>query len=259
MSALKTTVYRTSDESALAPALIKAAEAGKQTVCLVELKARFDERRNIGWSQRLEQAGVHVVHGLPAPEDPREDDARRAPRRRRLRRYAHIGTGNYHALTARSYEDLGLFTADPEITADVADLFNYLTGFGRPQRFRKLLVAPFTLRDRLLEEIRRVADAAGGGGAARIRIKVNALHDVPDDRGALPRLAGRRAHRDRRPQHLRAAAGGEGPQRDGHRPQRARPVPRAQPVLHLRRRRRPATTWAAPTSCRATSTTGSRS
>jgi polyphosphate kinase len=176
VSALKTTVYRTSDESALAPALITAAENGKQTVCLVELKARFDEHRNIEWSNRLEQAGVHVVHGFPRMKIHAKTTlvVRRDPDG--LRRYAHIGTGNYHAVTARLYEDFGLFTADEEITADVADLFNYLTGFGRPQRFRKLLVAPFNLRERLVEEIRATA-AAAKDGPASIRVKVNALHD----------------------------------------------------------------------------------
>jgi polyphosphate kinase len=124
VSALKTTVYRTSDESALAPALITAAEQGKQAVCLVELKARFDEERNIQWSQRLEQAGVHVVHGFPRLKIHAKTTlvVRRDPDG--LRRYAHIGTGNYHAVTARLYEDFGFFTADEEITADVADLFN---------------------------------------------------------------------------------------------------------------------------------------
>jgi polyphosphate kinase len=177
VSALKTTVYRTSDESALAPALIAAAEHGKQAVCLVELKARFDEQRNIEWSQRLEHAGVHVVHGFPRMKI----HAKTALVVRRdldgLRRYAHIGTGNYHAVTARLYEDLGLFTADEDITADVADLFNYLTGFGRPQTFRRLLVAPFNLRERLVDEIRAAAAAAAAGLTAAIRIKVNALHD----------------------------------------------------------------------------------
>jgi polyphosphate kinase len=175
--ALKTTVYRTSDESALAPSLIKAAEAGKQTVCLVELKARFDEGRNISWSQRLEKAGVHVVHGLPGLKI--HAKATLVVRREAdgLRRYVHIGTGNYHALTARLYEDLGLFTADEEIASEVADLFNYVTGFGRPQEFRRLLVSPFNLRDRLLEEIERVTKAAAAGKRARIQIKVNGAHD----------------------------------------------------------------------------------
>jgi polyphosphate kinase len=174
---IKTTVYRTSDESPVVPALIEASETGKQTVCLVELKARFDERRNIEWSRALERAGVHVVYGFPnlkihakATLVVRRDE-------NALRRYVHVGTGNYHALTARHYEDFGLFTADEDIAADVADLFNYLTGFGRPQRFRKILVAPFALRTKLIEAIRGVAEAAVAGKRARIRIKVNALTD----------------------------------------------------------------------------------
>jgi polyphosphate kinase len=178
VSALKTTVYRTSDESALAPALIAAAEAGKQTVCLVELKARFDEARNITWSRRLEEAGVHVVHGFPRLKIHAKTTLVVRREADGLRRYVHIGTGNYHALTARGYEDVGLFTSDEEIAADVADLFNYLTGFGRPQRFRKLLVSPFTVRSGLVEEIRAVAQAAADGKRARIRIKVNSLHDA---------------------------------------------------------------------------------
>jgi polyphosphate kinase len=177
VSALKTTVYRTSDESALAPALIAAAEHGKQAVCLVELKARFDEQRNIEWSQRLEHAGVHVVHGFPRMKIHAKTTLVVRRDLDGLRRYAHIGTGNYHAVTARLYEDLGLFTADENITADVADLFNYLTGFGRPQTFRRLLVAPFNLRERLVDEIRATAAAAAAGLTAAIRIKVNALHD----------------------------------------------------------------------------------
>jgi polyphosphate kinase len=175
--AIKTTVYRTSDESPLVPALIEAAENGKQSVCLVELKARFDERRNIEWSRALERAGVHVVYGVPNLKI--HAKATLVVRREAggLRRYVHVGTGNYHALTARDYEDIGLFTADEEIAADVADLFNYLTGFGRPQRFRRLLVAPFALRTRLIDEIRHVAQAAKAGKHARIRIKTNALTD----------------------------------------------------------------------------------
>lgn len=175
--AIKTTVYRTSDDSSLVSSLIECAEDGKQSVCLVELKARFDERRNIEWSRAMEQAGVHVVHGYPDLKIHakmtlvvrREDDG--------LRRYVHIGTGNYNATTARLYEDVGIFTADAEIAADVADLFNYVTGFGRPQRFRKLLVAPFDMRERLVAEIDRVTAAARAGEPARIRLKLNALVD----------------------------------------------------------------------------------
>jgi polyphosphate kinase len=177
VTALKTTVYRTSDESPLVPALIRAAESGKQSVCLVELTARFDESRNIEWSRALEHAGVHVVYGFPNVKVHakmtlvvrRDADG--------LRRYVHIGTGNYHSRNARVYEDFGLFTADDEIAADVADLFNYITGFGRPLEFRKLLVAPFDLRSRLIAEIRAVAQAAAAGKPAWIGIKVNALTD----------------------------------------------------------------------------------
>jgi polyphosphate kinase len=175
---LKTTVYRTSDDSPLVPALIEAAEAGKQSVCLVELKARWDERRNIEWSRALERAGVHVVYGFPNLKTHAKATLIVRREGSGLRRYVHLGTGNYHALTARNYEDLGLFTADEDIAADVADLFNYLTGFGRPQRFRKILVAPFALRTRLIEHIRAVAQAAEAGKNARIRIKVNNLTDA---------------------------------------------------------------------------------
>ena len=163
MIAIKTTVYRTSDESSLIGSLIECAEEGKQSVCLVELKARFDERRNIEWSRAMEEAGVHVVHGFP---DVKIHAKMTLVVRREaggLRRYVHVGTGNYNASTARLYEDVGLFTADEEISADVADLFNHVTGFGRPQRFRKLLVAPFAMRARLVDEIRRVSAAAAEG------------------------------------------------------------------------------------------------
>ncbi len=177
MIALKATVYRTSDETPLVPALVEAVENGKQSVCLVELKARFDERRNIEWSQALERAGVHVVYGFPNLKI--HAKATLVVRREAggLRRYVHIGTGNYHSITARTYEDFGLFTADPEIAEDVANLFNYVTGFGRPEKFRKLLVAPFNLRDRVIEEIRKVAQAAGAKKHAVIRLKVNNLSD----------------------------------------------------------------------------------
>ena len=174
---VRTTVYRTSEDSAIAEALIRAAEAGKQSVCVVELKARFDEQRNIEWARSLEKAGVHVSYGFPDMKVHakttlvirREGDG--------LVRYAHIGTGNYNASTARIYEDLGVFTSDSEIAADIADLFNFVTGFGRPQRFRKILAAPFNLRSELIAHIRAVGAAAAAGERARIRIKVNNLAD----------------------------------------------------------------------------------
>jgi polyphosphate kinase len=176
--AIKTTVYRTSDESPLVPALIEAADTGKQSVCLVELKARFDERRNIEWSRALEQAGCHVSHGFPDLKIHAKTTLVVRREAGALRRYAHIGTGNYHAVTARLYEDFGLFTDDEKITAEIAELFNYLTGFGRPGPWERLLVAPFDLRRRLIEHIRRVGDAARAGEHARMRIKVNAITDI---------------------------------------------------------------------------------
>ena len=176
--AMKTAVYRTSDDSALVGALIQCTEDGKQSVCLVELKARFDERRNIEWSRALEQAGVHVVYGFPDLKIHAKMTLVVRREGGQLRRYVHIGTGNYHAATARLYEDVGIFTADPDIAADVADLFNFITGFGKPRAFRKLLVAPFTLRTGLVERIRAVALAAERGEHARIRLKLNHLVDA---------------------------------------------------------------------------------
>jgi polyphosphate kinase len=175
--AIKLTVYRTSDDSPLVPALIRAAERGKQAVCLVELKARFDERANIQWATLLEEAGVHVVYGLPALKTHtkcllivrREGDG--------VRHYVHVGTGNYHPKTARLYTDFGLLTCDERIGADAADLFNFLTGFARPRRFREVLVAPTHLRAGILEEIERTVEAHRDGEHARIRMKMNSLVD----------------------------------------------------------------------------------
>jgi polyphosphate kinase len=175
--ALKTTLYRTSDESTVIPTLIEASEQGKQSVSLIELKARFDERRNILWSRSLEQAGVHVVYGVPNLKIHAKTTLIVRRELEELHRYVHLGTGNYNTLTARGYEDYGLFTADPDITADVADLFNMLTGFGRPRRFRKLLVAPFGLRSGLIDHVKSVGRAAADGKDARIRLKVNNLND----------------------------------------------------------------------------------
>jgi polyphosphate kinase len=175
--AIKLTVYRTSDDSALVPLLIKAAERGKQAVCLVELQARFDERRNIDWARKLEQAGAHVVHGLPGLKT--HAKALLVVRREgpSARHYVHVGTGNYHAKTARLYEDFGLFTCDRDITADVAALFNALTGAARPPGYRKALVAPERMRDGLLREIEKTVEAHRAGKPARILLKMNSLVD----------------------------------------------------------------------------------
>jgi polyphosphate kinase len=175
--AIKITVYRTSDDSALVPALIEAAERGKQAVCLVELKARFDERRNIGWARALEEAGAHVVHGLPGLKT--HAKALLVVRREGsgARHYVHVGTGNYHAKTARIYEDFGLFTTDREIAADVAELFNTLTGAARSPSYRTIVTAPDDMRDWFLEEVRRTIAAHEAGEDARIILKLNSLVD----------------------------------------------------------------------------------
>jgi polyphosphate kinase len=177
--AIKQTVYRTSADSPLVPGLIEASERGKQAVCLVELKARFDESANIQWAKKLEEAGVHVVYGIPGLKTHlkcvlvarREGDG--------VRHYVHIGTGNYNPKTARIYTDVGLFTTDPEIGADIAEMFNYLTGYARPKEYRKVLVAPFNLKDRMIGEIERAIEAKRAGERARIRMKMNALLDPP--------------------------------------------------------------------------------
>jgi polyphosphate kinase len=175
--AIKMTVYRTGDDSPLVPALIRATERGKQAVCLVELKARFDERANIGWARVLEEAGVHVVYGHPALKTHTKCVLVIRREGEGVRHYVHIGTGNYHAKTARLYTDFGLFTCDPEIGADVADMFNFLTGYARPERYRKVLVAPAYLREGILEEINATTAAKQRGEPARIRMKMNALVD----------------------------------------------------------------------------------
>jgi len=177
VAALKATVYRTGDPAPTLASLIETARRGKHAVCLVELQARFDERRNIEWSRALERAGVDVVYGVPDLKVHAKLTMLVRRERGGLRRYVHIGTGNYHASNASSYEDLGLFTADEEIGADVADIFNAVTGLARPSAFRKLLVAPWFMREGLLHEIERVVRAASAGEEARIRIKVNSLVD----------------------------------------------------------------------------------
>jgi polyphosphate kinase len=175
--AIKQTVYRTSDDSPLVPALVRATERGKQAVCVVEVKARFDERANVQWSRAMEESGVHVVYGLPSLKTHakcilvirREGDG--------IRHYVHVGTGNYHPKTARLYTDFGLLTCDERIGADVADMFNFLTGFARPRAYRRVLVAPNHMRAGILEEIERTIAAHREGGNCRIRMKMNSLVD----------------------------------------------------------------------------------
>jgi polyphosphate kinase len=175
--AIKLTVYRTSDDSTLIPSLVEAAERGKQAVCLVELKARFDERSNITWARALEEAGAHVVHGIPGLKTHAKALVVVRREGEGVREYAHIGTGNYNAKTARIYEDFGLFTADEEITADLADMFNSLTGYGRPEGYRKVVIAPTHLRTAIIDEIDKTIAAHEGGGEGRIVMKMNSLVD----------------------------------------------------------------------------------
>jgi len=171
--AIKQTLYRTSpDETGIMKALIRAAGEGKQVVCIVELKARFDEEANIAWAQQLEDAGIHVAYGVVGLKTHAKLCLAVRREGRGIRRYAHIGTGNYNEETAAIYEDLGLFTADPEITEDVSEVFNLLTGYSRQQSFRTLLVAPSSLRSALLELIRAQASPEG-----LITIKLNSLVD----------------------------------------------------------------------------------
>jgi polyphosphate kinase len=176
--AIKQTLYRTSGDSPLVDALIDAAEAGKQVLVVVEITARFDEQANIKWAHALEQAGCHVVYGVVGLKTHcklalvvrQEPDGS-------LLRYAHIGTGNYNPKTARLYEDIGLLTVDPMISADIADLFNRLSGYTRHRDYRTLLVAPDSLRSGLLDRIRREAENARAGRRAAITMKLNSLVD----------------------------------------------------------------------------------
>lgn len=174
---IKQTLYRTSGDSTVVKSLIQAAENGKQVAALVELKARFDEENNILWAKKLEKAGVHVAYGLPGLKIHcklalvvREEGGS-------LRRYVHIGTGNYNPKTARIYTDLGLFTCDETLCNDVTELFNLLTGYSRQRQFRKLLVAPRTLRQGMEALIRREMRHAQAGGQGRIIVKINSLTD----------------------------------------------------------------------------------
>jgi polyphosphate kinase len=173
--AIKQTLYRTSGPiSPIVRALIRAAESGKQVVALVELKARGDEQANIAWAQALEQVGVHVVYGVVGLKTHAKVALVVRREGEQIQRYVHVGTGNYNPKTAQIYEDVGLLSADPELGADVSELFNFLTGYSRQRRFGRLLVAPVGLRSNIIRLIRREAARPGGG---RIVLKVNSLVD----------------------------------------------------------------------------------
>ncbi|MED5800882.1 RNA degradosome polyphosphate kinase [Gordonia sp. Z-3] len=176
--AIKQTLYRTSGDSPIINALIDAAEAGKQVVALVEIKARFDEQANIKWARQLEQAGVHVVYGLVGLKTHCKTCLVVRREGSSIRRYCHIGTGNYNPKTARLYEDVGLFTAAPDIGADLTDLFNTLTGYSRKKEYRNILVAPHGIRSGIIERINGEIDRfLQGDTRARVQLKANALVD----------------------------------------------------------------------------------
>ncbi|TQS24068.1 RNA degradosome polyphosphate kinase [Microbispora sp. KK1-11] len=178
--AIKQTLYRTSGDSPIVDALIDAAEAGKQVVVVVEIKARFDEHANISWARKLETAGCHVVYGvLGLKTHCKLSMVVRQEAGGELRRYCHIGTGNYNPKTARQYEDFGLLTADPQVGEDVTDLFIHLTGYSHQSEYRRLLVAPDSLRQGLLARIEQEIAHRAAGRAARIRIKTNSMVDEP--------------------------------------------------------------------------------
>ena len=175
--AIKMTVYRVGDDTPFVRSLIRAAESGKQVACLIELKARFDEERNLHWAHELEEVGCHVVYGIMGLKTHTKIALVVRQESDGLRCYAHIGTGNYHVKTARLYTDLGLLTCDPDITTDIVNLFHYLTGRSRKPKFSRLLVAPFNMRERFLQMIDREIDHQRAGRRAMIIAKMNQLED----------------------------------------------------------------------------------
>jgi polyphosphate kinase len=177
--AIKQTLYRVGRNSPVVEALLEASERGKQVAVLVELKARFDEESNIGWAQKLEQVGVHVVYGLVGLKTHSKIAMVVRKEGEGIRRYVHLATGNYNTVSSRMYEDVGMFTCDEAIGADATDLFNYLTGYSTQQEYRKLLVAPVNMRARLEALIRRETEHARQGHKAHLILKSNSLVDPP--------------------------------------------------------------------------------
>lgn len=176
--AIKQTLYRTSGDSPIVQALIEASESGKQVAAIVELKARFDEENNITWARKMERSGVHVVYGLLGVKTHSKVALVVRQEEGVIRRYVHLGTGNYNPTTAKIYTDFGLLTSNPEIGADATELFNYLTGYSRQRKFRKLLIAPINLREKMLAMIEREIEHHRQGRPSRIIVKINSLTDT---------------------------------------------------------------------------------
>jgi polyphosphate kinase len=176
---IKMTVYRVGDVTPFIRSLVRAAESGKQAVCLIEVRARFDEERNLHWAAELERVGAHVVYGIIGLKTHTKTALVVRQENDGLRCYAHVGTGNYHVRTARLYTDLGLFTCDPVLTRDLVYLFHFLTGYSRKRDYDKLLVSPASMRRRFLEMIEREITNHQAGRPARIIAKMNQLEDVP--------------------------------------------------------------------------------
>lgn len=238
--AIKQTLYRTSSNSPIIDALIDAAHAGKQVLALVEIKARFDEDANIAWARKLERAGVHVVYGIVGLKTHcklievvrQEADG--------LRRYCHVGTGNYNPKTARLYTDLGLLTCDPVVGQDLTRLFNQLSGYAPKSSFHRLLVAPRTVRTGLIQRIRREEDAARRRQGGLDQDQGQLHRGREDHRRLVPCLSGRREDRHRRTRHLRSEARRSRPVREHPRTFDSRPLPGALPHLRLLQCGRPA-------------------
>jgi hypothetical protein len=263
--AIKMTVYRTGTDSVLMQSLLRAAQNGKEVTVVVELMARFDEEANIGWATKLEEVGAHVIYGVVGYKTHakmlmivRREESKAGGSV--LRRYVHLGTGNYHPKTARLYSDFGLLTCNEDIGADANEVFKQLTGLGRAQTLKHLWQAPFSLQPNVVAGIRAEAEAARAGKRSRIIAKMNSLARTGDHRCALRSLAGRRQDRPHRARRLRLACRRQGPVREHQRLVDHRSTTRTSSrVLFLRRRRRRKSICRAPTGWSATSSAASNS